>query len=178
MKMQSDMLRWYAVYTAPRAEKKLSERFLAAGIEHYLPLKTVKHHWSDRVKEVSVPVINGYIFVQIGSADFIKVMKIYGAISFVKEGLTPAPIPDMQMDRFRRMVELSDRPVEFSNEQFDRGETVNICKGPLQGLMGELIEVQGKHKVIVRLQNMGCAMTIIPLSFVEKVTDRVLSIDS
>ena len=65
------MNKWYAVYTAPRAEKKVSERFVQEGIEHYLPIQTVKRRWSDRIKEVQVPVVNGYIFVRIMPTDFI-----------------------------------------------------------------------------------------------------------
>ncbi|MDR3651557.1 MAG: UpxY family transcription antiterminator [Paludibacter sp.] len=169
MNLQSDDHHWYAVYTAPRAEKKVSERFFSAGIEHYLPVKILKHRWSDRIKEVAVTVIRGYIFVHIKPDDFRKVLKIYGAIAFVKEGGDPTIIPDNQMTRFRNMVEFSDEEVEFSNEHMEKGEIVQICKGPLQGLMGELIEVKGIHKVIIRLDNFGCATTIIPLSFVEKI---------
>jgi len=67
------------------------------------------------------------------------------------------------------MVDFSEEPVEFSPEQFEPGETVNICRGPLQGLMGELVHVKGKHKVVIRLDRFGCALTEVPLSFLEKV---------
>jgi len=169
MIMQSDKFRWYAVYTAPRAEKKVSERFSDAGIEHYLPLQTVKRRWSDRVKEVIVPVVNGYIFVHIPSVDFDKVTKVYGAIAFVREFGQPVPIPDNQMDNLRLMVECSDEPVEFSIENFERGESITITKGPLEGMSGELIEVKGKHKVLIRLERFGSAVTTVPFSFIERI---------
>ena len=169
MILKPNILRWYAVYTAPRAEKKVSERFSEAGIEHYLALQTVKRRWSDRVKEVVVPVVNGYIFVHILPVDFDRVTKIYGAIAFVKEAGQPAPIPDNQMDNLRFMVENSDEPVEFSQENFERGESVCISKGPLEGMLGELIEVKGKHKVLVRLERFGSAITTVPVSFIERI---------
>ena len=162
------MNKWYAVYTAPRAEKKVSERFVQEGIEHYLPIQTVKRRWSDRIKEVQVPVVNGYIFVRIDTAEFIKVTHVYGALSFVKEGGQPVAIPDKQMDSLRFMVEHADEPVEYSQESFEHGETITITKGPLTGMMGELVEIQGKHKVLVRLERFGCAITTVPMSFVEK----------
>jgi len=164
----TDNLQWYAVYTAPRAEKKVSERFTEAGIEHYLAVQKVKRHWSDRIKEVIEPVVRGYIFVHIPETEFRKVLTTYGAISFVREFGKPVTIPDKQMSRFRFMVDYSDEPVEFSQEQFEPGETVNICRGPLQGLMGELVEIKGKHKVVVRLDKLGCALTTVSLSFLEK----------
>lgn len=165
----SDELRWYAVYTAPRAEKKVSERFLQEGIEHYLPLQKVKRKWSDRIKEVEIPVVNGYIFVHILSKQFIKVTGVYGALSFVREGGQPAAIPDNQLDVLRFMVEHTDEPVEYTHESFDRGESIIITKGPLTGMLGELIEMKGKNKVLIRLEKFGCAITTVPMSFVERV---------
>jgi len=164
----NDELRWYAVYTAPRAEKKVSERFAQEGIEHYLPLQTVKRRWSDRVKEVIVPVVNGYIFVHICQIDFIKVTHVYGALAFVREGGQPVAIPESQLERLRFMVENSDEPVECSQESFEHGESIIITKGPLEGMIGELVEIKGKHKVVIRLERFGCAITTVPISFVEK----------
>lgn len=168
--MQLDVLCWYAVYTAPRAEKKVSERFEQDGIEYYLPLQKVKRRWSDRIKEVIVPVIHGYIFVHIPATDFRKVLNVFGAIAYVREGGTPVPIPDAQIAKLQFMVNYSDEPVEFSPEQFETGETVNISRGPLQGLIGELVQIKGKHKVVIRLERFGCALTTVPLSFLEKVS--------
>ena len=171
MEKQSDEIRWYAVYTAPRAEKKVSERFTQEAIEHYLPLQTVKRRWSDRVKEVLVPVVNGYIFVYIPGTDFLKVTAIYGAIAFVREGGQPVAIPDKQLEGLRFMVEHADEPVEYSQESFEHGEAIIITKGPLEGMMGELVEIKGKHQVVVRLERFGCAITTVPLSFIQKVVD-------
>ena len=163
--------RWYAVYTAPRAEKKVSERFALEGIEYYLALQKVKRRWSDRVKEVIVPVINGYIFVHIPATDFSKIVRTYGAIAFVKEGGIPTPIPDSQMKRLQFMIDNADEPVEYTQESFEHGEKIRISKGPLEGMMGELVEIKGKHKVMVRLERFGCAMTTVPASFIEKMPE-------
>jgi len=170
--MQSQGSHWYAVYTAPRAEKKVSERFDEENIEHYLPLQTVKRRWSDRIKDVIVPVINGYIFVHIPTSDFKKILLTYGAIAFVREAGSPVAIPDAQIDRLKFMVDYSEEPVEFSPEQFEPGETVTISRGQLQGLMGELVLIKGKHKVLIRLESFGCALTEVPISFLEKVKNE------
>ena len=169
MLVQSDNLQWYAVYTAPRAEKKVSYRFTETGIEYYLPLQKVKRQWSDRVKEVIVPVINGYIFVHITNTDFKKVLSTYGAISFVREFGKPVPIPESQIKQLKFMVDFSEEPVEILLEQFEPGVTVKITRGPLQGLIGELVELKGKHKVAIRLEQFGYALTTVPLSFAEKI---------
>jgi transcriptional antiterminator NusG len=162
----SNELSWYAIYTAPRAEKKVSERLSALGIEHYLPLQKVKRHWSDRIKEVTVPIINGYIFVNIALQDTRKVTAVYGALSFIQKAGIPITIPDNQITRMKNMVDFATEIVEFSTEEFDKGETITINKGPLQGLMGELVELNGKHKVLIRIAGFGCALTTVPISFI------------
>jgi len=163
-----DELRWYAVYTAPRAEKKVSERFKLEGIEHYLPIQTVKRRWSDRIKEVEVPVVSGYIFVRIRYAESVKVTNVYGALSFVREGGKPVAIPEAQLTRLRFMVEHSEEPVEYTRESYEHGENITIMKGPLTGITGELVEMKGKNKVLIRIERFGCAITTIPMSFVQK----------
>ena len=56
-------LKWFAVYTQSRAEKKVFERLTKADFEAFLPLTTVVKQWSDRKKKVKVPLINSYVFV-------------------------------------------------------------------------------------------------------------------
>ena len=45
---------WFALYTAPRSEKKVEARLGEAGVEHFLPMLKVMRRWSDRVKVVEV----------------------------------------------------------------------------------------------------------------------------
>ncbi len=40
---------------------------------------------------------------------------------------------------------------------------------PLKGLEGELVEMDGKAKVVVRLDLLGCAGVDMPVGFVEKI---------
>ena len=49
------------------------------------------------------------------------------------------------------------------------GELIRVVKGPLKGLEGELVEVDGKAKVVVRLDLLGCAGVDMPVGFVEKM---------
>jgi transcription antitermination factor NusG len=109
--------------------------------------------------------------VHIPTADFAKVTKIYGAIAFVRKEGKPVAIPENQIERFRAMVEHADDLIEFSMENFEQGETVKITKGPLSGVIGELINVMGKYKVMIRLEQFGAALTTVPASFISKVSD-------
>lgn len=169
MEVAKNKRQWFAVYTAPRAEKKVRERFIESGIEHYLPVQIVTRKWHDRLKKIEQPVLTGYIFVHILPEEAKKVLMTYGAIAFVREKAHPVPIPDDQIERLRFMVDLSDDDVEFCVSDFPPGTPVRITRGDLVGLIGELVEVKGKFKVVVRLEGLGCALTTVSASFVEKL---------
>lgn len=59
--------------------------------------------------------------------------------------------------------------VEFSQEDLSVGTPVEITKGDLLGLVGELVEIKGRHKVAVRIQGLGYALTTLSLSFLKKL---------
>ena len=50
-----------------------------------------------------------------------------------------------------------------------RGEKVRVIKGPLTGLVGDLVTVAGKSKIAVRLNMLGCACADMPVGYVEPV---------
>ena len=61
---------WYAVYTAPRAEKKVKEQLDKIGVENYLPLQPVVRLWNNRKKKIFIPVVPGCLFVHISIIQF------------------------------------------------------------------------------------------------------------
>ena len=57
--------KWYAIYTKSRWEKKCAKTMQADGYTIYLPLIKTLKQWSDRKKMVEIPLIPGYIFVNV-----------------------------------------------------------------------------------------------------------------
>ncbi|MDR0766407.1 MAG: UpxY family transcription antiterminator [Odoribacteraceae bacterium] len=159
---------WYAVYTASRAEKKVKERLDQQSIENYLPLQISIRRWSDRKKKIEFPLIRGYIFVRVTSRQYAEVCNTPGVVSFLKEGGKPAPIPDLQINTLRVMNEGAEGVVEVSTEEIPSGTYVRVTCGKLTGLEGELVEYKGKHKVLIRIDHLGCALTDVSSSCVER----------
>lgn len=160
---------WYAVYTAPRGEKKVQERFQQSEIEHYLPLRSEVRQWHDRKKKVVVPVIRGYIFVHIDSKEFSAVLHTYGVVTFLREKGVPVSIPDYQMERFQRVVEGDEVPYEFTMETFEEGMPVEITEGSLVGVQGECVSMDGEAKILLKIEALGAAIVQVPVSLVRKL---------
>ena len=57
--------KWFAIYTKPKAEKKVFDQLVKYNFEAFLPLKKEIHRWKDRLKKVEVPLFNSYVFVKV-----------------------------------------------------------------------------------------------------------------
>ncbi len=57
---------WYAVCTRHQHEKTAARILEYKEFEVFLPLYKARHRWKDRIKEVTVPLFPGYLFVREG----------------------------------------------------------------------------------------------------------------
>jgi len=165
---------WLAAYVKMHHEKKTRDKLTAMGIENFLPVQTEVHQWSDRKKKVERVLIPMMIFVYVNRAEQTEVLTLSSVTRYVvlRNENQPARIPEKQMESFRFMLDFSDAAVNFSNETFNVGEKVKVIKGPLKGLMGELINVNGKSGIAVRIEQLGFATVEIAVGMIEKIVSR------
>ena len=152
-------LKWYALYTKSRAEKKVLEDLKNLGVEVYLPLKRELRQWSDRKKWVEVPIINSYIFVRLDPANYRIVFDSPGVVAYVSHKGKAVAIPDHEIEAMRRTVE---NKLSFSVEttSLKKGQTVTVTSGPLKGITGEITEVQGQKKLYLRISHIGYTLVV------------------
>jgi transcriptional antiterminator RfaH len=142
--------KWYAVYTRSRAEKKVLKNLQEIGIEAYLPLIKTLRQWSDRKKMVEVPLFPSNIFVKIRDNDYRKVLETEGAVAFITFERKKVAIPDKQIIAMRTMVE-TGMDVEATTDHLRKGDVVRVGSGPLRGVKGEVIEINGKQRFVLRI---------------------------
>jgi len=160
---------WYAIYTKPRAEKKIYQKLNDINIESYLPLQKRLKQWSDRKKWVEEPAIRSYVFVKISEKEYYDVLNIQAVLRYVTFEGKAASIPEWQINTMKLALDV-DAETEITNENIMTGEHVQIKKGPFMGIKGELIEYKGKKKVVVRIDNIGQSLLInIPINFLKKI---------
>jgi transcription antitermination factor NusG len=161
--------KWYAVYTSPRAEKLVFKRLLESEIETFLPLQKTYRQWSDRKKLVEKPLLTSYVFVNIVRKSYPVVFKTYGVVRFITFGGSPVAIPQNQIDNLKLLVN-SDAEIEVTGVNFEKGNNVEVVTGSLIGLTGELINVHGKKRVIIRIDSLEQNIIVtIPVTFLKKL---------
>ena len=150
---------WYALYTKARAEKKVYDELRQKGIEVYLPLRKELRQWSDRKKWVEIPVINSYIFIHIQITDYRRVFESKGVVSYVSQKGKAVVIPDCEIDGMRRAVE-SKLSLNVEPSTIRKGQTITITSGPLKGITGEVLDVQGTKKFFLRISHIGYTLVV------------------
>ncbi|MDD4777905.1 MAG: UpxY family transcription antiterminator [Fermentimonas sp.] len=165
--------RWLAVYVKMHHEKKVRDKLTKIGIENFLPVQTEVKQWSDRKKKVESVLIPMMIFVRVDAQEQRVVLTQPSVLRYLvlRGEHTPAEIPENQMDQFRFMLDFSEKPVNFSIDEFIPGEKVKVVKGPLSGLEGELVNVDGKSNIAIRIAQLGCAVVEINSNMVKKLEE-------
>ncbi|MBZ5597241.1 MAG: UpxY family transcription antiterminator [Acidobacteriia bacterium] len=144
-------LSWYAIQTRSRHEKKVADEIHEKGISAFLPLVTRVHRWSDRRKEVQLPLFPGYVFVHTTAAPEtrISVLRTPGVASFVGSQGRGTPIPDKQIDDIRVIL---DRNVPFELYPFlEINQRVRIRGGALDGVEGVLTAKNTDQSLVVSI---------------------------
>lgn len=160
---------WYAIYTKPRAEKKVFERLALSGFNAYLPLVTSIRVWSDRKKKIVTPLISSYVFVNTNYDELFSALTIQGTSGILRYLGKPAIIRDHEIENLKILMNDSEQFTLLENNTFEKGEEVEVIKGPFAGLIGQSVSIQGKHRIIVEIEAMGSRMAVnVPLGFVRK----------
>jgi transcription antitermination factor NusG len=151
---------WHAVYLRSRTEKKVYDEILNKRIECYLPLRSSKRIWSDRVKIITEPVIPGYIFVRISLSEYYDVLITNGVLKYVCFDNKPAVVSDYQINLLKLFVEHLNDKIEVSSERIRKGTFVKIINGPLKNIVGEVMETRGKRHLLLRFDQLGYTLQV------------------
>jgi transcription antitermination factor NusG len=154
----SNKQEWYAVYTKSRHEKVAEINLKNRGVMTFLPLREVVSRWKDRNKTINIPLFPSYVFVKIGFMDIHKVIYAKGVLKVVGCNGTPVPVPTEQVESIRTLIQskLKYDPYPY----LDRGREVLIKSGPLQGIIGKIMEKRSKHKIVLSIDLIKKAVSV------------------
>ncbi|MCE9501738.1 MAG: UpxY family transcription antiterminator [Leptospira sp.] len=160
--IQTETNKWYALYTNPRAEKKLSKILDKYKIENYLPLLQIQKKWTDRFKVSEFPLFASYIFLHIRFFESKnKILGLPGAHHFVFHKGEPCEIPDEDIKLIKLFVEKYPDTLKIRKEEsLQKGKKVFISRGPFAGYQAEVQKVKNEAIVIVRLPQMNSVVTV------------------
>lgn len=140
---------WFAVFTAPRHEKRVEQHCGVREIESFLPLCQMQRRWKDGSKgTLHIPLFSSYVFVRIGCGGRVPVLAIPGVISIVGGGREPASLSDSYIHLLReglRQGRIEPHPYLTS------GARVRIRSGVMAGMEGILLRKKNDFRVVLTL---------------------------
>jgi len=128
------------------------------GFEAYLPIVDVKRQWSDRIKLVSVPLFNSYIFVKIKKNELIAIRNTQGVVFVVAFKNEVATIPDSEIESIRRFVAAKQEIFVEETRRLRKGAAVRIVDGPFAGMEGTLVDDCKNGNFAVRIDAIGLSL--------------------
>ncbi|MBL7918260.1 MAG: UpxY family transcription antiterminator [Bacteroidia bacterium] len=151
---------WKVLYVASRSEKKINERLNDLGVECYVPLKKEKRKWSDRIKLVVTPLINGYVFVNVTEKNRDDVFKSAGVLNYVRYNGGDAVIREEEINALKSIEEKGYYVEGKFGENFEKGDLVKIKYGPFKGFTGTVKENSKEDVFSVQIESIGYTLTI------------------
>lgn len=170
--------KWYIAIVNNRSEKKDAQRLTDLGIENYVPVQKVYRTWRNgRRAKVDHVVIPSVVFIRCTEGERRKIVKLPYIFRFMtnrasgNSSSTARPVaivPDKEIEKLKFMLGQSDTPVFMTDAPYKKGDLVQVVRGSLAGLVGEVTETKsGKSVLTIRLENLGCASLTIDSSSIQ-----------
>ena len=140
---------WFAIQTRSRHEKVVRDRLAHNGYEHLLPIIKRLSQWTDRKRLIEVPLFAGYCFAKFSFQERYEVLREPGVVKLVGATTSPEPIPEEEIEAIKN---LSNSSVPYDAHPYlIEGMPVEVIRGPLTGVRGELIRKSGHSHLVIRI---------------------------
>jgi transcription antitermination factor NusG len=144
----SDLNRcWFALHVNVRRERVTADALHSRGFENFLPLGRTRHRWSDRIKEVEVPLFPRYLFCRFNVQDRHRVLTTPGVEYIVGIGKIPVIIPPEEIAALDTVMKSA--AIAQLSPFLQTGQWVRIEEGALSGLEGILLDFRGSCRLVV-----------------------------
>ena len=142
---------WYLIYTKPRHEKKLHAYLAERNINSFFPTRKILRSWHDRKKYVDEPLFPSYLFIYLNNMQsYYEGIDADGALYYVRVGKEIARVSESLVNDIKLIADRAG-DIEICPNGFQRGERLVIAQGALTGLSCEIVEFNGKKRVLVRV---------------------------
>ena len=162
---------WYIACTRSCQDRNVAQALSARGYEVYVAIRREVRQWSDRKKVVDRLLIPRSVFVRCTESErrnsLAEIPYLTHYLTEVPGTYKPAIVPDKQMNDFIAMVDSTNGNVTVTDRELRPGDMVRVTEGALEGRVVELVSVDGKDCLAVRLPILGTACIQIDRKSVE-----------
>lgn len=173
----AESAKWYVVHTYSGYENAVAatimksaetRRLLNQIIEVNIPMETVTEQHGSESKTVERKIFPGYVLIKMMLTDesWHLVRNTRGVTGFV--GSSTGPVPLTEDEIVAMGVEKNEVIVGFNE-----GDTIKVCRGPLEGFLGTVEEIDSDRNLVKVVVSMFGRETPVDLEL-----DQVESVDN
>ncbi|MBR1783359.1 MAG: UpxY family transcription antiterminator [Bacteroidales bacterium] len=165
---------WYVAHTRYfRWEIKVRDLLTGLGVENFVPTVRRKKTRGGGTHECAV--VPNLVFLKATKREATDLVnRSYVPMSFLIDHATHSimTVDDKEMEDFQRVFQTSIQEGGLMDKPLRVGDRVRVIKGPLQGVEGNVLELQGKLYVVVSLAGLVFAKARVPRAWLEKVNSE------
>ena len=164
--------RWYSLQVRSRHERTTGLMLQSKGFETFVPMYRSHRMWSDRVKEIELPVFACYVFCRFQLNDrLVSVNTTPGVVRILGVGNRPEPLEEHEILALQRADNsgLIAGPCPYLKS----GSIMRICQGPLSRLEGIYVCSKNSHRVVISVTMLQRSVAVeVDLAWLEPVVGR------
>lgn len=163
---------WFALHIRSRCEDIVTAHLSGKGYEWLFPKYKSRRRWSDRFKEIELPLFPGYIFCRFNPCDRFPILTIPGVAYIVGVAKTPVSIDETEVVAIQAAFKsgLPSQPWPF----LQIGRRVRIEYGPLYGLEGILMDFRGQHRLLLSVTLLQRSIAVqVETAWVRPIPNRL-----
>jgi len=107
---EKEIHKWFIAHVKYRNESNVKNLLDIAGMEYYMPFKSVVRTWRGERKELIVPLMPCCVFVRVAQSDFIMLQMMKEVSLLLDNANNPLYLSDDQMEIARLKLDSSENP--------------------------------------------------------------------
>lgn len=149
---------WCAVQVRPRHEAPVAAGLRAKGYREFLPTYRVKRQWSDRSKEIEIPLFAGYVFCKLDVQIPWAIVSTPGVIRLVGTRKEIALIDDQEIEAIRTVANSGKKvePCAYAGI----GDRVRITSGTLAGVEGIVVACKNQQRLVLSVNQIQSSISV------------------
>ncbi len=147
---------WYAIYTKPQSEKKITALLTKKKIENFCPLSCVETQNFRKHKLVFEPLFKSYVFVHVSQEETENLKSIDGVVNLLYWLGKPAVIKDDEIEAIREFTS-DHRNIKLERTLVNINDVARNLNGSSYAIEGKLVTVKNKT-ISINLPSLGYTM--------------------
>jgi transcription antitermination factor NusG len=139
--------KWYALTVRYQHERQIERALQSKGLETLVPLYRSRRQWSDRVKEIDLPLFAGYVLCHFALTRSIPVLDTPGVGRIVGFGGMPVALETAEVAAIQRLLALNVPLAPWP--YLKPGDRVRVEHGALRGLEGTLLRTKESLRLVI-----------------------------